>query len=112
MAYHVDNTRVGNTLNYKFQESSVEHFTTTDFEKAVRVGNTLNYKFQESSVEHFTTTDFEKAVKRKKHSLIMFYAPWCGHCKKAKPEFTGAAEQLADNNKVFCGTSFILETTL
>ena len=85
MAYHVDNTRVGNTLNYKFQESSVEHFTTTDF---------------------------EKAVKRKKHSLIMFYAPWCGHCKKAKPEFTGAAEQLADNNKVFCGISFILETTL
>lgn len=58
---------------------------------------------QESSVEHFTTTDFEKAVKRKKHSLIMFYAPWCGHCKKAKPEFTGAAEQLADNNKVMLG---------
>jgi thiol-disulfide isomerase/thioredoxin len=51
-------------------------------------------------VVHLTGADFDKAVKRKKHSLIMFYAPWCGHCKKAKPEFTDAAEQLAENNKV------------
>lgn len=58
---------------------------------------------EESAVVHMSGGDFEKAVKRKKHALVMFYAPWCGHCKMAKPKFTAAAEELASNNKVMLG---------
>jgi len=39
-------------------------------------------------------------LKKKKHGLVMFYAPWCGHCKAAKPEFNTAAEKFDYDNKV------------
>ena len=51
-------------------------------------------------ISHLTEEDFKPFLKKKKHALVMFYAPWCGHCKAAKPEFTSAAEQFSGDKKV------------
>ena len=50
-------------------------------------------------VVHLTDVTFKSFLKKKKHALVMFYAPWCGHCKAAKPEFTATAEIFADDKK-------------
>eukprot|EP00933_Yihiella_yeosuensis_P034455 TRINITY_DN2793_c1_g1_i2.p1 TRINITY_DN2793_c1_g1~~TRINITY_DN2793_c1_g1_i2.p1 ORF type:complete len:471 (-),score=120.39 TRINITY_DN2793_c1_g1_i2:116-1528(-) len=41
-----------------------------------------------------TSATFETHLKEKKHVLVEFYAPWCGHCKKLTPEYEQAAKQL------------------
>ncbi|XP_063216813.1 protein disulfide-isomerase A5 [Bacillus rossius redtenbacheri] len=53
-----------------------------------------------SEVVHLGEDSFKPFLRKKKHVLVMFYAPWCGHCKKAKPEFSAAAEEFKDDTKV------------
>ena len=37
------------------------------------------------------TSDVPKI--KSKDNVYIFYAPWCGHCKRSKPEFEKAVEQ-------------------
>lgn len=35
-----------------------------------------------------------------KHTFKFYYAPWCGHCKKAMPEFNMLENEFRENPKV------------
>ncbi|XP_056292474.1 protein disulfide-isomerase A5 [Pseudoliparis swirei] len=48
----------------------------------------------DSPVYHLTDESFHGFLEEHPAALIMFYAPWCGHCKKMKPEYDEAAEVL------------------
>lgn len=39
--------------------------------------------------------DFDSEIENHDLSLVKFYAPWCGHCKKMAPAFADAAKVLA-----------------
>ncbi|XP_030031135.2 protein disulfide-isomerase A5 isoform X1 [Manduca sexta] len=58
---------------------------------------------EESPVRHLTTSTFRNTLRKIKHSIVMFYAPWCGHCKSTKPEFVKAAEKFVDELIVLFG---------
>jgi len=47
-----------------------------------------------SAVIKLTNDNFTKVAKTKELMLVMFYAPWCKHCKQLEPEYEGAATEL------------------
>ncbi|XP_011494031.1 PREDICTED: protein disulfide-isomerase A3 [Ceratosolen solmsi marchali] len=52
----------------------------------------------EEDVLEWADGEFAEELRRHDNTLVMFYAPWCGHCKQLKPEYVKAAELLRDND--------------
>ncbi|XP_065165106.1 protein disulfide-isomerase A3 [Atheta coriaria] len=52
----------------------------------------------EADVLDLTDADFDSRLAQHDTALVMFYAPWCGHCKRLKPEYAKAAEDLVRND--------------
>jgi protein disulfide-isomerase A6 len=53
-----------------------------------------------AGVHDLTPENFDQFVNGRKHALVEFYAPWCGHCKRMVPEFTKLGEKVSGDGKL------------
>jgi len=58
----------------------------------------VNAGEEDPDVVELTDADFDDRIKEYDIALVEFFAPWCGHCKRLKPEYAKAATILLAND--------------
>jgi len=53
------------------------------------------------SITHLDDSTFNQWLgSGKEHAIVMFHVPWCGYCKKARPEYAAAADKLVGHKSL------------
>ncbi|KAL0477110.1 protein disulfide-isomerase [Acrasis kona] len=60
--------------------------------------------FCNAKVVELDNSNFDTSLSSNPYTLVMFYAPWCGHCKKLHPEFEALADSLKEAKNVTIAT--------
>merc|ERR1711871_1020979 len=50
------------------------------------------------ALQSWSTDDFNKHVRKGKPSLVKFFAPWCGHCRRFAGPYEEVAEALKEDD--------------
>lgn len=84
-------------------------FQETDFIQFMSNPDQLSYTppasnndWSDPSLLNLNDLNFNDQLKKHEIVLVMFYAPWCGHCKKMKPEYVTAAKELSAEGRSKC----------
>lgn len=64
----------------------------------------ISFATVQSKVTELTPSNWDElVVKSGKNSFVKFFAPWCGHCKKMKPDWDKLGEQYGSESNILIG---------
>ena len=64
---------------------------------AICVGIAFAGVFVDPNVTPLTDATLDATLKNHTHSLVVFYAPWCGYCQQLSPKWSEVASELKDS---------------